>query len=316
MRDTDVERAAWQKQRTNEIDELRKELSEAHAALRRKTEELRVVRKNAGVLIESRREVEIFFADALQMVRDEMTQQVVEEQEKEKRARMQWIRDLACGNGGQGGEETLYLPPLAPSRSLDVRDLTPEQRYKILRLMMARIKGIPTTASGPRRSSRENDREGIDAIDIDNAPPETPAIAMIPQKSSVQSREGTIANRVARMNGINNSTSYVSGRGREGVSREGRDSRPNAPRPETPQSAGPITHFPPRPTSEDLEWNGDDTTDGSAPPSKAPSAMGRSRRDGGIGEESSIETSRKGNAFFLTEEGGAEGHDDMPFERF
>ena len=101
--------------------------------VRMKTKELASVKKLAAIVLHKRNEVETFLLESIEQVKAEIGRQRAEEE-----------RLLPRGSRGQllpsltGGNRPSKLPSSADER-VDIRDLTWDDRERVLRLLFARI---------------------------------------------------------------------------------------------------------------------------------------------------------------------------------
>jgi hypothetical protein len=139
------ERRAHQDSAGRETSRLNKELAELKALVVRKDREVRQLRKHARVLLTSRKDVETFFADALEEVKAEIRVKQEAAYRGQMKQHQQRLAALARGMPDTlAQQQTGFLPPLPPSKAIGLADLSAEDRFEVIRLIYARLRGIPT----------------------------------------------------------------------------------------------------------------------------------------------------------------------------
>jgi hypothetical protein len=142
LREFDLEREATEMENSRVVQELQQGVDKnRHIAVLR-DKELRVIRKNAKVLLKNRQEMEQFFLEAM----DTVKQQIREERRAEHALAVQThqhhIRSLAQ-NSASGQRYAARTPaPRAPSKDVELKDLTLEDREKVLRLLFSKINNV------------------------------------------------------------------------------------------------------------------------------------------------------------------------------
>ena len=149
LHDMEIERASWREKHDRELHEAQREADVARGKFRAQSKELRRVQKSAKAVLRERTELESFFHECLAQVKREAQ----EKREMEYRAaRAAYSRSL---RGGSGPAPPAQLEPIQPGRKsgkggdagaaggrrVDVADLEPAERERVLRLLFARING-------------------------------------------------------------------------------------------------------------------------------------------------------------------------------
>jgi hypothetical protein len=145
LRSADTERAATAARHAGELTALQRALEQTRAALAGKELEARALRKHAQVLLDARSEMESFFTDALDAAKQEVLARQRLQYEQAKAAHQSRMRDLARGRGGAATGplgEAMLLPPLAPSGKVALAELSPEERFGVIRKLYAKVRGV------------------------------------------------------------------------------------------------------------------------------------------------------------------------------
>jgi len=196
-RDAALEQATWKAHAQRRIEQLEQELAETKRLLSERTHELKTIRVHAQNLLASRSELETFFADALAQVRQEIQAKQALERANAIKQRDRMVRDLALGNSASlKYEDITRLPPVPEppaSKHLDVRDLTPEQRYEIIRLMFARIRNSKMRIRNSKMAAYASSQRGTPgSVDqLQNGNPAAPELKqdILPMLTSSPSNE-------------------------------------------------------------------------------------------------------------------------------
>jgi hypothetical protein len=145
IHDFEAEMKGVQEARKKEVEELHRELALAKEAVGVKEKHLKGFRKYSSQLIRQRNDIEQFFLDALEQVKDEIRQKREEEFKHAKIVYAKTLRDLSTGVKFPHikAQDPRLQPPVPPSSSLDIKDLSHEDRDKVLRLLFARINNQP-----------------------------------------------------------------------------------------------------------------------------------------------------------------------------
>ena len=118
-----------------------------------KSKELANVKKLASIILHKRSEVETFLLEALEQVKDEMGKLRADEQRLSARygRGSSGAKLPALGGGGAPGGRPSNLPTSADER-VDIRDLTWEDRERVLRLLFAKINNAATQKPMPHHA--------------------------------------------------------------------------------------------------------------------------------------------------------------------
>jgi len=162
VRNFDKEQEQRTKKAGRELEEQTLDAAGLRALVKLKNKELRQVKGWAATILEQRGEVERFFLNALEEVKDEIRRRRSEEHTRavlEYKAQLKQAGARQGGGGGGGGGGTSFpeirstrraaesFPgsgapaPLAPPTGVDLADLAPEDRERVLRLLFAKING-------------------------------------------------------------------------------------------------------------------------------------------------------------------------------
>jgi len=150
-----VELRAQAEQRQSDADALRRQLKV-------KTKELRHIRRLSQMILDQRSEVEQFFIEALEQVKLERAKVLEEERRQAKVAAAKALRDHAGGaRSARGSVEVraelgVDARPNAMQDKVYLKDLTLEDRERVLRLLFAKI-NIAHKATKPMTTDFEDD---------------------------------------------------------------------------------------------------------------------------------------------------------------
>jgi basal body-orientation factor 1 len=168
MREFEEERDTMVSSHQHQVDDLSYRLEHAVRELSMKEKELSKMKKVAKSILRQRSEVEQFFLEALDQVKQEISAQRQAEFEAAKTAHKEYLRTLAGGSLSSAGagpnasseageykfsdrKKNPYAK--APSTNVDLRDLCLEDRERVLRLLFAKINHID---GGSRKSASRN----------------------------------------------------------------------------------------------------------------------------------------------------------------
>eukprot|EP00741_Cyanophora_paradoxa_P006693 tig00001030_g6474.t1 len=130
------------------LEEARTEIAALKKLLKIKGKEFKQVRKLAAEILEQRTEVEAFFLEALDHVRREIGRQRAEGEAAERERYAKQFREASVGKSGVkfptirtqfGGEAGASQLPTTPTQKVDIRDLSWEDKERVLRLLFAKI---------------------------------------------------------------------------------------------------------------------------------------------------------------------------------
>ena len=116
-----------------------------------KSKELANVKKLASIVLHKRSEVETFLLEALEQVKDEIGKQRAEEMRAAGRYGRGGNGAKLPALGGAPGARPSNLPTSADER-VDIRDLTWEDRERVLRLLFAKINNATTQKPMPQHA--------------------------------------------------------------------------------------------------------------------------------------------------------------------
>ena len=159
LRNAEVERAGWVSKHEQEVETARKEADTLRRTLTLQTQELKKIKALAQAIVEQRNDVERFFLEALDAVKTEIKTKRAEEYKQAKFEYQRQLRELALGsrlptlNAGTGGDTMDSHAPLPPRGKVDLSDLGPEDRERVLRLLFAKIKAAHVAKSAASLSS-------------------------------------------------------------------------------------------------------------------------------------------------------------------
>jgi len=159
------ERAAGIEYRGKEVASLMNEISSLKAMLLRKDHELRQVRKHARVLVDARREVETFLSEALDNAKKEVRLRAEIAYREAVQQHQRRLASLARGAGDVTDISGGLLPPLPPPKHVSLKDLSPEDRLEIIRIVYARLRGVPLASRAVLPKYRETGDEDVEAED-------------------------------------------------------------------------------------------------------------------------------------------------------
>lgn len=140
LHDMEIERATWHEKHDRELRDAQREASGARAAQRAQAKELRRVQRGAKAVLRERTELETFFHECLAQVKREAKQARDSEY---RAARAAYSRSLRGGAApaAKAAAATATGRRGGPGDKVDVTDLAPAQRERVLRLLFARING-------------------------------------------------------------------------------------------------------------------------------------------------------------------------------
>lgn len=165
VRGHEKETAVRARKAGKELEEQVLDATALRRLLKVKNRELRQVRSWAQTVLEQRGEVEAFFLQALAEVKEEIrkkraaahTRAVLEykaqlKQASKSQGAFPQIRAASSRKGGAGGDEEFpgaAEVPVPPPSSVDLKDLSPEDRERVLRLLFARINSTQAALDPP-----------------------------------------------------------------------------------------------------------------------------------------------------------------------
>lgn len=123
-----------------ELDDMRSVASVLRENLRKKTSEMKYIRRLAFHIIRQRTDLERFFMDALEYVRMELKMEA--ERKKKERIEAIFINRDHDGGGATRTGGTSSKPLTAESTDVDVRELGWQDKERILRLLFAKMNGV------------------------------------------------------------------------------------------------------------------------------------------------------------------------------
>ena len=168
VRDFEKEKEMIILQHKQQVEELKIEESGLRQLVKLKNKELKNIRKLAQIILDQRTEVEQFFLEALEQVKSEVRR---EREERHKQAVAQYrsqMREATSKSGGGGGGSgggggggrghrfpAIRAPqqlaaaggaasrlPMQPNSKVDLRDLSWQDRERVLRLLFAKINNV------------------------------------------------------------------------------------------------------------------------------------------------------------------------------
>jgi len=152
-----------------QVDKCSGESESLRRQLKVKTKELRHIRRLSQMILDQRSEVEQFFIEALEQVKLERAKVIEEERRQAKMAAAKALRDHAGGHTSRGSVAAASIAAELPGdtgRAKDdkvyLKDLTLEDRERVLRLLFAKI-NIAHKATKPITTDFGDD-------DFDDAP--------------------------------------------------------------------------------------------------------------------------------------------------
>jgi len=148
-----------------------------------KSKELANVKKLASIILHKRSEVETFLLDALEQVKEEIAKLRTEEMRLSNRyGRASGGAKLPALGAAAGGSRASNLPTSADER-VDIRDLTWEDRERVLRLLFAKINNAATQKPMPHHALIPPDPRQAGMVDprlmlppTDESPPSSPGM--------------------------------------------------------------------------------------------------------------------------------------------
>eukprot|EP00455_Lapot_gusevi_P053733 TRINITY_DN8458_c0_g1_i1.p1 TRINITY_DN8458_c0_g1~~TRINITY_DN8458_c0_g1_i1.p1 ORF type:complete len:422 (-),score=83.38 TRINITY_DN8458_c0_g1_i1:62-1327(-) len=174
------ERKNWASQHGKEVEDLRLECTGLKQLVKMKTKELKQIKKLSQIILDQRTEVEQFLLEALEQVKEELRKK---KEEEYKAAKAEYNRQLREASQTQSKLRTKFpsigrinadgtvdgallpgatLPaasPKPPNARLDLRDLSLEDRERVLRLLFARMNtSSQGAAAAAARAISPNDR--------------------------------------------------------------------------------------------------------------------------------------------------------------
>lgn len=160
VRDFERSRDEMAAKHKEEIDELTVEVNGLRQLVKLKNKELKTIKGLAQTILGQRTEVEQFFLEALQQVKEE----IARDRAAHRRSASAELRRQARGTRGGGG---VKFPPVRPggeapasARSgrgtagdrVDLSELNAKDRERVLRLLFAKINNVQTFAAHPDHS--------------------------------------------------------------------------------------------------------------------------------------------------------------------
>ncbi|KAJ0412679.1 hypothetical protein ATCC90586_002309 [Pythium insidiosum] len=157
-----------------ELEEMSLDVEGLRRLVRLKNKELRNLRRLAQTILDQRTEVEVFFLDALEHVKREIEEQRRRQREQEME---KYHTELHRANGMKG--TPLRFPRIANAvtssesapesrhytEKVDIRDLSWENKERVLRLLFAKINGIQSaTDSGAEGPTPPLDEAGARSV--------------------------------------------------------------------------------------------------------------------------------------------------------
>mmetsp|Transcript_31753 Transcript_31753/g.28123 ORF Transcript_31753/g.28123 Transcript_31753/m.28123 type:complete len:300 (+) Transcript_31753:111-1010(+) len=135
VQDFEKEKQILKKQNEEVITNQKDELEALKDDSKQKTKELRMLKSLANVVIEQRSDIEQFFLEALEQIKDEIRKKVSEEKSR--------FRIPGTGMGGTMGSLNHTTGSQDPTKSyadkVDLNDLDWEDRERVLRLLFSKI---------------------------------------------------------------------------------------------------------------------------------------------------------------------------------
>lgn len=143
--------------RQTQIDDEQKRIKEENELLRHRLmmreKEYHMIKKHAKALLLQRSEVETFFLQSIEEVRMEIKKKREMEYREKKMLYEAELRQLTLPKGAKFpaikalDSQLMPAAPSPPRQKVDIKDLSSEEREKVLRLLFAKINGQQTTFS-------------------------------------------------------------------------------------------------------------------------------------------------------------------------
>ncbi|KAJ3317135.1 hypothetical protein HDU93_004192, partial [Gonapodya sp. JEL0774] len=126
----------------NDLDEVRSTAAELKTQLERKTREMKHIRRLAQHLCDQRTDVEIFFMDALEHIREEIRLQTEQSRRTAVQQREQRLRELyGARNVDAEYVGKLLEGPPEPEEKTEFTELPWQDKERVLRLLFAKMNG-------------------------------------------------------------------------------------------------------------------------------------------------------------------------------
>ena len=163
--DFEKEKETVRYQHESIIKEQREEIINARENLRVKNKELRNVRALSQVILDQRSEVEQFFLEALEQIKEEIRKKNALEKKQKRQVTNPGMSQMSDGVAGAGstsigGGQSTNMPQSndptkAFSDKVDLNDLEWEDRERVLRLLFSKMNaGVQTNTLQARQSMR------------------------------------------------------------------------------------------------------------------------------------------------------------------
>ena len=156
--------ASFEKEKGEMAKEDQRKLAEVEldsAGLRQlvrlKSKELTHMKRLASIILQKRNEVETFLLDSIELVKAEIARRRAEEERSMPRAR---------GRLPQLGQSKPSNLPANPEEHIDIRDLTWDDRERVLRLLFAKINNAAPFPQMPPHPLHDDGGPGVDADDV------------------------------------------------------------------------------------------------------------------------------------------------------
>lgn len=161
VQDFEKEKTLIKKQNEEILTNQQNELEHLREDLQQKNKEFRMLRSLSSVIIEQRSDIEQFFLEALEQIKEEIRKKVAEEK---KLSRFRLPGQTMGGTAGSMGQ-TVGSQDQTKSYAdkVDLNDLDWEDRERVLRLLFSKI----NAGVHPSRHWKDVEAEGEDSQDLD-----------------------------------------------------------------------------------------------------------------------------------------------------
>ena len=164
--DFEKEKEMVRYQHESVIKEQREEIINARENLRVKNKELRNVRALSQVILDQRSEVEQFFLEALEQIKEEIRKKNALEKKQKRQVTnpgapgLSQMSDAGAAGASAGGQSTGMGQPSDPTKAfsdkVDLNDLEWEDRERVLRLLFSKMNaGVQTNSLQARQSMQQ-----------------------------------------------------------------------------------------------------------------------------------------------------------------
>jgi len=160
--------ASYEKEKDTLVKEDQRKLAEVELdsqglrqLVRLKSKELTHVKRLASIILQKRNEVETFLLDSIELVKAELARRRAEEERNMPRSR---------GRLPQLGTSRPSNLPASPDEHIDIRDLTWDDRERVLRLLFAKINNAAPFPQMPPHPLHD-DPDALPADEMDGGSP-------------------------------------------------------------------------------------------------------------------------------------------------